>query len=140
MRLDSHHHFWIYRESDYGWIGEGMQAIRRDFTAPDLEPLLRKNGFDGSVLVQVRQSLEETESFLRLADENDFVKVVGWVDLRSDRVRSELERLSEHSRFVGVRHIVQDEADDRFLLRDDFLRGVALLKDLSGSASILPIG
>jgi L-fuconolactonase len=138
MRLDSHHHFWIYGESDYGWIGEGMEAIRRDFTPPDLEPLLRKNGFGGSILVQVRQSLEETESFLRLADENDFVRgVVGWVDLRSNHVRSELERFSEHPRFVGVRHVVQDEPDDRFLLRDDFLGGVAALKDFDLAYDIL---
>lgn len=138
MRLDAHHHFWVYRDSDYGWIGKGMEAIRRDFTPSDLKPLLRRNGFDGSVLVQVRQSLEETESFLRLADENDFIRgVVGWVDLRSARVRFDLERFSEHPRFVGVRHVVQDEPDDRFLLRDDFLRGVALLKDFGLTYDIL---
>jgi L-fuconolactonase len=138
MRLDSHHHFWIYHDSEYGWIGEGMETIRRDFTPSDLEPLLRKNGFDGSILVQVRQSLEETESFLRIADDNEFVRgVVGWVDLRSARVRSELERFSEHPRFVGVRHVVQDEPDERFLLREDFLRGVAVLKDSDLAYDIL---
>jgi L-fuconolactonase len=138
MRLDSHHHFWIYRESEYGWIGEGMETIRRDFTPSDLAPLLRRNGFGGSILVQVRQSLEETESFLRIAEDNDFVRgVVGWVDLRSARVQADLERFSEHPRFVGVRHVVQDEPDDRFLLRDDFLRGVGLLKEFDLAYDIL---
>jgi L-fuconolactonase len=115
-----------------------METIRRDFTPSDLAPLLRRNGFGGSILVQVRQSLEETESFLRIAEDNDFVRgVVGWVDLRSARVQADLERFSEHPRFVGVRHVVQDEPDDRFLLRDDFLRGVGLLKEFDLAYDIL---
>jgi L-fuconolactonase len=115
-----------------------MSRIRRDFAPGDLEPILRRNGFDGSVAVQVRQSLEETEYLLGLADEDDFIRgVVGWVDLRSPGVRGDLERLSDHPRFRGVRHIVQAEPDDRFLLRDDFLRGVALLRDLDLTYDVL---
>jgi L-fuconolactonase len=138
MRLDSHQHFWSYSESEYDWIDERMSRIRRDFAPGDLDPILRRNGFDGSVAVQVRQSLEETEYLLGLADEHDFIRgVVGWVDLRSPGVRRDLERLSEQPRFRGVRHIVQAEPDDRFLLRDDFLRGVELLRDLDLTYDIL---
>ncbi|MGH9390715.1 MAG: amidohydrolase family protein [Vicinamibacteria bacterium] len=138
MRLDSHQHFWSYSEREYDWIDERMSRIRRDFAPSDLEPILRRNGFDGSVAVQVRQSLEETEYLLRLADEHDFIRgVVGFVDLRSPGARRDLERLSEHTRFRGVRHVVQAEPDDRFLLRDDFLRGVALLRDLGLTYDIL---
>ncbi|HLE70616.1 MAG TPA: amidohydrolase, partial [Vicinamibacteria bacterium] len=115
MRLDSHQHFWSYSESEYGWIDERMSRIRRDFAPGDLEPILRRNGFDGSVAVQVRQSLEETEYLLGLADDHDFIRgVVGWVDLRSPAARRDLERFSEHVRFRGVRHIDQAEPDARF--------------------------
>lgn len=138
MRLDSHQHFWSYSEREYDWIDERMSRIRRDFDPFDLEPILRRNGFGGSVAVQVRQSLEETEYLLGLADEHDFIRgVVGWVDLLSPGVRRDLERLSEHPRFRGVRHVVQDEPDDRFLLRGDFLRGVELLRDLDLTYDIL---
>jgi L-fuconolactonase len=138
MRLDSHQHFWSYSESEYDWIDERMSRIRRDFAPGDLEPILRRNGFDGSVAVQVRQSVEETEYLLGLADEHDFIRgVVGWVDLRSPGVRPDLERFSEHARFRGVRHVVQAEPDDRFLLREDFLRGVALLRDLDLTYDVL---
>ncbi len=138
MRLDSHQHFWSYSVSEYDWIDERMSRIRRDFAPEDLEPILRRHGFDGSVAVQVRQSLEETEYLVGLADEHDFIRgVVGWVDLCSADVRRDLERFSEHPRFRGVRHVVQAEPDDRFLLRDDFLRGVALLRDLDLTYDIL---
>ena len=138
MRLDSHQHFWSYSEAEYDWIDERMSRIRRDFAPGDLAPILRRNGFDGSVAVQVRQSVEETEYLLGLADEHDFIRgVVGWVDLRSPGVRYDIERLSEHPRFRGVRHVVQAEPNDGFLLRDDFLRGVELLRELDLTYDIL---
>jgi L-fucono-1,5-lactonase len=138
MRLDSHHHFWKYSPRDYGWIDGSMTALRRDFSPSDLEPLLRRNGFDGSVLVQVRQSREETEWMLDLADRHPFVRgVVGWVDLRSASLRRDLEKLRAHPRLVGLRHVVQDEPDDRFLLREDFLRGFSLLAELGLTYDIL---
>jgi L-fuconolactonase len=138
MRIDSHQHFWAYDESEYDWIDEGMAIIRRDFAPRDLVPLLKRHGFGGSVAVQVRQCLEENDYLLRLADENEFIRgVVGWVDLRSASVREDLERFREHPSFVGVRHIVQGEPDERFLLREDFLRGIALLSELDLTYDIL---
>jgi L-fuconolactonase len=141
MRLDSHQHFWRYSPEEYGWIGDSMAAIRRDFLPSDLEPHLdagEPDGLDGSVLVQVRQSLEETDLMLDLASAHSFVRgVVGWADLRAPNVKADLERLQTHPRFVGLRHVVQDEADDRFLLREDFLRGVSLLAELDLTYDIL---
>ena len=83
---------------------------------------------DGTVAVQARQNLRECEFLLGLADEHDFVRgVVGWVDLRAEDVEAQLERFAAHPRFVGLRHIVHDEADDRFMLGGGFLRGLAAL-------------
>lgn len=138
MRLDSHQHFWFFNEREYDWIDERMGRIRRDFAPSDLEPILKRNGFDGSVAVQVRQSVDETEYLLGLAGQHAFIRgVVGWADLRSPGVRGDLERFSANPRFRGVRHVVQAEPDDRFLLRDDFLRGVALLRDFDLTYDIL---
>jgi L-fuconolactonase len=138
MRLDSHQHFWSFDEREYDWIDERMSRIRRDFAPSDLEPLLRRNGFDGSIAVQVRQTLSETSYLLELAGKHELIRgVVGWVDLRSPDVRSALERFSLNPRFRGVRHVVQAEPDTRFLLREDFLRGVALLRDFDLAYDIL---
>ncbi len=124
MRLDSHQHFWKFNTAEYGWM-KSEWPIRRDFLPADLQPLLQQHGFDGTVAVQARQSLEESRWLLKLADESPIIKgVVGWVDLRSATVSEQLAELARHPRFVGVRHVVQDEPDERFLLRPDFMRGL----------------
>ena len=124
MHIDAHQHFWRYNPREYGWIDDSMASLRRDFLPSDLEPELQSNGFEGCVAVQVRQSLEETRWLLELADAASFiVGVVGWVDLTSPQLRSELERIATSSKLVGVRHIVQSEPDDRSLMdRDKYAR------------------
>lgn len=126
MRIDAHQHFWRYAAEEYPWIGPGMEVLARDYLPADLEPLLAARGIDGTVAVQARQSLEETRWLLELADGHPFIKgVVGWVDLRSTHVADQLARFAGHPRFVGVRHVVQDEADPRFLLGEAFRHGIA---------------
>jgi len=128
MRIDTHQHFWSYNAREYAWMGPGMESLRRDYLPPDLAPLLKVSGVDGTVAVQARQTLEESTWLLELADQYPFIRgVVGWVDLRSPRVDEDLEKLSRHKKFRGVRHVVQDEPDDQFMLRKDFMRGIKAL-------------
>ena len=128
MRIDSHQHFWHYEAAEYPWIDADKDALKADYKPADLALLMAANGIDGTVAVQARQNLRETEFLLELADSNDFIRgVVGWVDLRADDIAAQLERLAPHPRMVGVRHIVHDEADDRFMLGGSFLDGLALL-------------
>jgi L-fuconolactonase len=138
MRIDTHQHFWRYQADEYGWIGDDMQVLRRDFGPADLKPLLDQVGFDGCVAVQARQSLEETRALLAHADANPFVVgVVGWMDLASEDARTQLAEWAVHPKLVGVRHVVQDEPDDRFLLGAAFGRGIALLEELDLAYDIL---
>ncbi len=138
MKIDAHQHFWIYSKEEYGWMNDQMSIIRQDFLPADLEKEQQKIGFDGSVAVQARQSLAENDFLLALAEQNDRVKgVVGWVDLCSELVAEELEQYAQHPKFVGLRHIVQDEAVDEFLLGKDFLRGIHLLSTYGMTYDIL---
>jgi L-fuconolactonase len=137
MRIDAHQHFWIYNQREYDWIDETMAAIRRDFLPADLKPQLERAEFGGCVLVQVRQTLEETRWLLELAKNNPFILgVVGWVDLRSPRVRADLESFAGNSKLVGIRHIVQSEPDD-FLLDADFQRGISMLEEFDLAYDLL---
>ncbi|MCF7754751.1 amidohydrolase family protein [Paenibacillus xylanexedens] len=130
MKLDAHQHFWEYNVAEYGWIGEEMKAIRQSFLPEDLEPLLLQSGLDGCIAVQARQSLTETEWLLQLADRHECIKgVVGWVDLCSDEVRNQLELFASNPYLKGVRHVIQDEPDLDYVLREDFQRGISLLKE-----------
>ncbi|WP_339260857.1 amidohydrolase family protein [Paenibacillus sp. FSL R5-0713] len=130
MKLDAHQHFWEYNIAEYGWIGEEMKAIRQSFLPHDLEPILTQSGMDGCIAVQARQSLTETEWLMQLADQYEFIKgVVGWADLCSDDVRNQLELLASNPVLKGVRHVIQDEPDLQYVLREDFQRGISLLKE-----------
>ena len=128
MRIDAHQHFWNYSPAEYPWIGAGLERIARDFLPPDLAPLMAAEGLDGSVAVQARQSVEESRWLLALAEAHPLVKgVVGWVDLQSHCVADDLHVLAANPTFVGVRHVVQDEPDPRFVLGEGFLRGLRQL-------------
>ena len=138
MRIDAHQHFWRYRRETHGWISDAMAVLKRDFLPSELEPLLRAQGFDGCVAVQAAQTLEETRFLLELAERHPFVRaVVGYVDLVSPDLEHQLESLARHPRLRGVRHIAQDEPDERWLARPDVVRGIGVLRRHGLSYDIL---
>lgn len=128
MKIDAHQHFWKYDSQEYEWIDENKKVIKRDFFTNDLADVQNPLGFEGSIAVQARQSLKENDFLLRLAEKDERIRgVVGWVDLRSPDVDRELEQYYKHPKFVGVRHVVQDEPDDLFMVRENFMRGIQRL-------------
>ncbi|HTF26842.1 MAG TPA: amidohydrolase family protein [Candidatus Limnocylindria bacterium] len=138
MRIDAHQHFWVYDQGEYAWIDDSMASLRSDFLPNDLKIELESKGFQGSVAVQARQTLEETRWLLELATDASFILgVVGWVDLRSSNVRSQLEAFAGNPKLVGIRHIVQSEPNDRFLLQPEFLRGISLLEEFDLAYDLL---
>ena len=138
LRLDAHQHFWNYDPAQHIWMTDAMALLRRDYLPGELKPLLNASGFDGTIAVQARQMVEETEWLLKLSDENDVIKgVVGWVNLRSPKVREQLEKYARHPKLVGVRHVVHDEPDDDFMLRPEFRRGIAQLREFDLTYDLL---
>ena len=138
MRIDAHQHFWRYSPETHGWITDDMSKIRRDFLPVDLDPELAANDVWGTVAVQAEQSEQETGFLVELADStNTILGVVGWVDLRAHDLCQRLEHYSQFESLVGFRHIVQAEPDDRFLLREDVLRGIASLERYGFTYDIL---
>ena len=138
MRIDSHQHFWHYDPAHQVWMTDQMAVLRRDYLPGELQPLLEAGGFDGTIAVQARQMVAETEWLLKLADEHDFIRgVVGWVDLRSPALREQLAKYARHPRLVGVRHVVHDEPDDHFMLLPEFRRGIGQLREFDLTYDLL---
>jgi len=138
MRIDAHQHFWKYNRDDYPWIpqsshpaasdGRRESTLDRDFLPDDLYPLLQSARLDGCIAVQARQSWQENEFLVSLAVKSNFVLgVVGWIDLRSADVEVQAQRFAAHPKAVGVRHVVQDEAEPMFMTTAAFRRGIACL-------------
>ena len=129
--IDAHQHFWqLTRPFDYGWLDVPQNApIRRDFLPGDLEPLIRTVGVERTVFVQTQHDVEENRWVLGLADQFPFIAgVVGWVDLAGDVCERQLLEFKDHPKFVGVRHVTQDEPDDDFIVRVEVLRGLKVLE------------
>ena len=131
MHIDAHQHFWdLSRPFDYAWLdAPELAAIRRDFLPEHLSPLLNAAGVDGCVAVQTQHDVAETRWLLDLADAHPFIAgVVGWVDLTEHGCGDQLDEFTPHPKFVGVRHVVQDEPDDDWVVRPDVLRGLRELE------------
>src|SRR4029077_16705924 len=128
MNIDSHQHFWRYDPVRDAWITDAIAVLQRDFLPAHLAGELTANGMDASIAVQADQSETETMFLLDLAEANNqIVGVVGWIDLLSSRLAERLEHFSHSEKLRGFRHIAQAEPDDRFLARQDFVKGVAQL-------------
>lgn len=126
-RIDAHQHFWCYTPEDYPWIGPEMAVLQRDFTPPDLHPLLHAGGFDGSIAVQARSSRDETEFLLELAEFAPWIRgVIGWADMRAPGLEAVMNEDTQSGPLKGYRHQVQDEPSPAACLADDaFNQGVA---------------
>ena len=128
MRIDAHHHLWQFNDCDYTWMSPEMTVLKRDFLVPDLEAVLRASGIAGAVAVQARQTVEETRWLLGLRRGAAMMRgVVGWVPLAEPDVRRHLDEFAADAGLKGVRHVLHDEPDDFYMLREDFNRGIALL-------------
>ncbi|WP_234571577.1 amidohydrolase family protein [Rhodohalobacter sp. 614A] len=128
MKIDAHQHFWKFDPVRDAWIDDSMEVIRRDFMPEDLEPVLKKTGFDGCISVQADQSEEETYFLLNLAEKHDFIKgVVGWVDLKAPNLNQRLEHFSQYDKLKGFRHILQGQPTGT-MLDDSFIAGIETLQ------------
>lgn len=138
MRIDAHQHFWRYDPARDTWITDEMSVLKRDFLPDDLIRELDANGMDASIAVQADQSEQETRFLLQLAEKHPFIAgVVGWVDLTSPNVAERISYFRQFEKLCGFRHIVQAEPDDRFMLREDFLRGIASIARFDFTYDIL---
>ncbi|MXY33453.1 MAG: amidohydrolase family protein [Boseongicola sp. SB0664_bin_43] len=140
-RIDAHQHFWSLARGDYGWLTPELASIYRDFLPDDLRPLLAEAGIDGTILVQAAPTVAETEFMLGLAREEPFIRgVVGWLDFEDPRAPDEIARLARQSALVGLRPMIQDIADDGWMLGEGLVPAFDTLvaSDLTFDALTLP--
>jgi L-fuconolactonase len=118
MRIDAHHHLWALARGDYGWLTPALAPIYRDFDLSDLAPLLSVGRIEGTILVQAAPSEAETLFLLDIAEKAELVRgVVGWTDFDATDGVARIEALAARKLLVGLRPMVQDIADDDWLIR-----------------------
>ncbi|MFT4161956.1 amidohydrolase family protein [Shinella sp.] len=138
MIVDAHHHLWRVGRGDYHWMSPDMPVLARDYLADDLRPVLRRAGVDRTVVVQAAQTEAETDFLLSLAAETDFIAgVVGWLDFEDAAFPAKLEALMRRPKFVGLRPMLQDHADDGYVLRPAVLDNIRHLAAAGAAFDIL---
>ena len=136
--VDSHQHFWQVGRFDYPWMSREIEVLYRDYLPFNLEPVLKECGVAKTVLVQASNSIGETRWMLGLADRHQFIGgVVGWVDLTGPEVERQLDELTAHPKFRGVRHLVESEPAEDWLVQPSVLRGLRVLAAYGVSYDLL---
>ena len=136
--IDSHQHFWQVGRFDYPWMTSDLGILYRDYLPHDFAPILRTNGVEKTVLVQASNSVAESRWLLNLAAENSFIAgVVGWVDLMSREIDAQLDELTVNPKFKGVRHLVESEPQDDWLVQPAVLSGLKRLASYGLSYDLL---
>jgi len=127
-KIDAHQQLWRYTAEEFGWIEEPMAKLRRDFLADDLTAALAGASIDGTIVVQTRQTMEETHWLLDVADANDAIRgVVGWAPIAGEEFPGVMEEFDGREKLKGLRHLIRDEKDEHYILREDFNSGIRTL-------------
>jgi L-fuconolactonase len=136
--IDAHHHLWRYVPPGWPWMSDSMDVLRRNFLVDDLRAATTGVGITGTIVVEAERSIEETFWLSEIAANDDLIRgIVGWAPLTHPEIASQLERMAQLPKLRGIRHPIHDEPDDQFLLREDFNRGVAALKQFNLRYDIL---
>lgn len=141
MRIDAHHHVWTLARGDYGWLTRDLAPIYRDFGLSDLAPYLSAAGIEGTILVQAAPTEAETRFLLDIAEHAKIVHgVVGWTDFDAADGLARIDGMAAQELLVGLRPMVQDIADDDWLLRPQLAPLLAKMaeRDLVFDALVLP--
>lgn len=141
MRIDAHHHVWTLARGDYGWLTRDLAPIYRDFGLSDLAPYLSAAGIEGTILVQAAPTEAETRFLLDIAEHAKIVYgVVGWTDFDAADGLARIDGMAAQELLVGLRPMVQDIADDDWLLRPQLAPLLAKMaeRDLVFDALVLP--
>lgn len=138
MIVDSHQHFWQVGRFDYPWMTPKVEVLCHDYLPTALTPVLDRNGVEKTILVQASNSLEETRWLLKLAEQNSFIAgVVGWVDLTADGFADQLDEFTAHPGFKGVRHLVESEPQDDWLVQPIVLANLRTLAGCGAAYDLL---
>ncbi len=127
--IDTHQHLWDLERVAYPWLTPDFGPIARTYTAAELEPQLAAAGVSYTVLVQSANSYADTEYMFEQAAIYPWIAgVVGWVPLLYPDVAGRvLARFTANPLFRGIRHLIHNEADPRWLVQDRVIEGLGLL-------------
>jgi L-fuconolactonase len=127
--IDTHVHIWNFEKAEYDWLKNDTSILHRSYHIDELQPMREEAGITGGVLVQAANNFEDTNWMLQVAAETDWIKgVVGWLPLMDPSfTATALKEYLGNLYFKGVRHLIHDEPDPRWLLQDTVIQSLSVL-------------
>jgi len=129
---DTHVHIWNFERAEYDWLKGNTTILNRSYLTDELDAERKYVGITKAVLVQAANTIKETNYMLETAAETEWIKgVVGWLPLM-DTEQSEKILSSQYSQqpyIKGIRHLIHDEPDSKWLLQNEVLESLQLIAD-----------
>ena len=128
--IDTHIHVWNLAQVDYAWLKGDTSILNRTYELEELEDDRKASGITAGVLVQAANSLEETAWMIKTAQKHRWITgIVGWLPLQDPDATARILGTDYRPGMIlkGVRHLIHDEADARWLLQDAVLESLGLL-------------
>ncbi|MEP4534571.1 MAG: amidohydrolase family protein [Cyclobacteriaceae bacterium] len=129
--IDTHIHIWDLENIKYGWLEGDTSILNQTYYLDQLEEPHKEAGITGGVLVQAENHFEDTDWMLLNAERTDWIQgVVGWMPLMNPQQTSDaLDQYLKNPYFKGVRHLIHDEKDPKWLLQPQVLESLKILAD-----------
>lgn len=129
--IDTHIHVWNFDKAVYPWLDGNTTILNRTYNIEEIERERKQTSITEGVLVQASNNLEDTGWMLEVAANTDWIKgVVGWLPLVDTTATSNtLDKYSSNEYFKGVRHLIHDEADPKWLLQPTVIDSLKILAE-----------
>jgi L-fuconolactonase len=139
---DTHIHIWDFDKAEYLWLKNNTSILNRVYAIEDLETERKEQGITAGILVQAANNFEDTDWMLEIAGKTDWIKgVVGWLPLTDPEATATAwtGKYAKNRYFKGVRHLIHDEADPRWLLQDSVIESLKLLAEYGLSYDVVGV-
>lgn len=130
--IDTHVHTWNFEKAEYEWLKGDTSILNRTYHIQELEEERKNAGVTDGVLVQAANNFEDTDWMLEVAENNEWIKgVVGWLPLMDPAQTAKAlgEKYYQQTYFKGIRHLIHDEADPKWLLQNEVIESLKILSD-----------
>jgi len=129
---DTHIHIWDFKKAEYTWLENDTSILNRTYAIDELESERIAAGVTHGMLVQAANNLEDTDWMLEVASNTPWIAgVVGWLPLINPDATAELleNKYLKNHYFKGVRHLIHNELDPKWMLQPTVLESLKLLAD-----------
>jgi L-fuconolactonase len=128
--IDTHVHIWNFDKAEYEWLKNDTSILNRSYNIDELAEEHVKAGVSEGMLVQAANNFEDTNWMLEVAQQTDWIRgVVGWLPLMNPKATSKAleDKYGANKYFKGVRHLIHDEPDAKWLLQPGVIESLRVL-------------